>query len=130
MEAVRHKLIDQKDLEAYYFIPSLLMVRSSPNKRPMIAAVRKGKGVKASDSRRASYGKRLARQFSVLPPFQSVAKKVADLLEQWVKDLVIRLLKVEFSLHSQIKRMEAIVRIVEERAIHWNSVSASKKKSL
>lgn len=42
------------------------------------------------------YNRRETRRFHILPPFPCRAKKAAALLEQWMKDDVVRLLDVEF----------------------------------
>lgn len=77
------------------FSQSNSLVRFGP--RPMISTVEKGKGAKASGLTRVSYGNREARQFpSMFLPYPCRAKKVATLLEHWVKDPVGRLLEVDF----------------------------------
>lgn len=62
----------------------------------MIAVVEKHNGVKASSSKKASYDRKETKAVPVLPPFPCRAKKAVTLLEEWVKDRIIRLLDVEF----------------------------------
>lgn len=56
--------------------PSLLM-RSAPRKRLMIATIEKGKGAKAFNLKKTSYGIMKTRQFPVIPPFPYGAKKLS-----------------------------------------------------
>lgn len=51
-------------------------------KKRLIATLEKGKGVKASTSKKPAYGRRETRQYPVPPPFLCGAKKLAALFDQ------------------------------------------------
>lgn len=91
----------------------------------MIADVEKGKGTKASSSKKVSDGKREVRKFLLLPSFLYRAKKATAFLEQWFKDRVIPCLGWNFSIPSPVRKKQRSVRAIEEKAIHWSSVLLS-----
>lgn len=93
----------------------------------MIAVVEKDNGAKASNSKKASYDKRKAKQFPMLLPLPCRAKKGSALFEQWVNDHFIRLPEMEFSFPSYVRRQRGTIHSIEEKAMHWSSMLLSKE---
>lgn len=71
------------------------LIKSTSRKRLIIATVKKNKGGKTF-SRRRCFIARKKPKYPVLLPFLCKAKKAAARLEQWDKDRVIHLPKLEF----------------------------------
>lgn len=69
-------------------------IKPMPKKRLVIVAVLKGKGPEVQFKEYFIWKE--IRSFPALPPFRCGVRKAIALLEQWIKDAVICLPKIEF----------------------------------
>lgn len=65
-------------------------------KRSIIVALNDDKWARLSGTRSLNFEKREQKEYPISSPFLSDAKKVTVLLEQWVKDQIIRLLYIDY----------------------------------
>lgn len=90
------------------------MIRSTPKKRPTIAALQKDRG-KASNSKQVSYGKNEARQS------WWTKKAVVSLSSGW-KIMSSTCLRLNSFFQSQIRKIRGTTHTIGRKAIRWNSV--------
>lgn len=74
-----------------------IVVLPVPRKRPIVVAINIDRGAKPFNPKRPSFKKIETKGYHVLPPFLYGVKKAMTLLEQWIKDQVIRMPLIDTS---------------------------------
>lgn len=82
------------------------IVRPVSRRRPIIATREKEKVDVPLSSKRPSFNKKEAKQFSILPVLSCGMKNATTLLQQWIKDAIIHLSYIE-QLPSQAYQKDA-----------------------